>query len=294
MQNQNLFAMNGSVVLSPVMHPDQILVLQSSQPLVIVDARAGLQAQQNYNSLHLQGAAWVDLENNLSQPTSNPSQGGRHPLPELATFAHLLGQLGIEPPTHVIVYDDKNAANAAARFWWMLRSVGHQHVQVLDGGMNAAIAQGFLTSTEPTPASIRPPYPVESWQLPMADIESVATAASQSNCLIIDVRETVRYRGEQEPIDLIAGHIPGAINVPFRENLNADGFFLSPDRLRAKYESVFEQRHPDQVIVHCGSGVTACHTLLAITYAGWDMPQLYVGSWSEWSRSGRPISKTDI
>lgn len=125
--------------------------------------------------------------------------------------------------------------------------------------------------------------------MPTADIAEVDEATHDAQCLIIDVRETGRYNGEFEPIDLIAGHIPNAVNIPFSSNLDTEGSFLSPSELREKYEKALKNRKVEQVIVHCGSGVTACHTLLAMAYAGMEIPKLYVGSWSEWSRSGRPL-----
>ena len=188
------------------------------------------------------------------------------------------------------MYDDKNGANAAARFWWMLTALGHTAVQVLDGGMAAAVAAGFPTSsTVPRPAP-GPAYAQSTWSLPLASVEEVAQAAHDPASLLIDVRDTSRYRGEQEPIDKIAGHIPGAVNIPFTDNLDGEGFFLPPALLRKKYAAALNNRPVEAVIVHCGSGVTACHTLLALAYAGLPVPKLYVGSWSEWSSNGRPVA----
>jgi len=130
----------------------------------------------------------------------------------------------------------------------------------------------------------------DHWQLPTADINEVEANAQHEDYLVIDVRENYRYRGESEPIDLIAGHIPGAVNIPFVTNLDAEGLFLSPQTLKSKYETALDNRKADHVIVHCGSGVTACHTLLAMDYAGLEIPKLYVGSWSEWSRNNKPIA----
>lgn len=281
--------------MTPILSPTDLLKLQQEPNFILIDARSGPNAKANYENEHLAGALWVDLENELSEKTGDAAQGGRHPLPPVKKFAYLLGQLGITPESQVVVYDDKNGANAAARFWWMLRAVGHEQVQVLDGGYQAAINAGFPTSSEVDMHKVltnpTTDYPVESWQLPIADMDEVAEAAQAADAVVIDVRESGRYKGEFEPIDLVAGHIPGAINIPFSENLNADGSFLSPDELQTKYTEALENRGSDKVIVHCGSGVTACHTLLAMAQAGMEMPKLYVGSWSEWSRNERPMAK---
>lgn len=258
--------------------------------IVIIDARTGPDAREKYNIEHLEGAQYVDLEKELSQKTADPSNGGRHPLPSIKNFTELLGRLGIEKLTQVVVYDDKSGANAAARFWWMLKSLGHEHIQVLDGGLKAAIEAGLpLTNIIPN-ANARPAYPADKWLLPTIKADTVADATNDPDYLVIDVREAYRYRGESEPIDLVAGHIPGAVNIPYAGNLDPDGYFLSSDELANKYKEAIGKRNPEQVIVHCGSGVTACHTLLAMEEAGIEVPKLYVGSWSEWSRSNRPVA----
>ncbi len=279
--------------MHPIISPRDLLELWQSKNFVLIDARSGSSAKENYETAHLAAALWVDLETELSEKTADAAQGGRHPLPSVQHFATLLGSLGITPQSHVVVYDDKNGANAAARFWWMLRALGHQKVQVLDGGYQAAIAADFPTNTgRETPHSTSA-YPATTWLLPMAEINEVAQAAQAEDALVIDVREAGRYLGQFEPIDLVAGHIPGATNIPFAENLNADGSFLSPEQLKAKYTEAFGFFDTDKVIVHCGSGVTACHTLLAIAQAGMAIPKLYVGSWSEWSRNNRPIATVE-
>lgn len=274
----------------PIISPADVLALRQQSHFILIDARSGPNAKENYEKQHLAGALWVDLENDLSEKTDNAAQGGRHPLPPVKKFAYLLGQLGITPDSHVVVYDDKNGANAAARFWWMLRAVGHEKVQVLDGGYQAAINVRFPTNEGTEKLDTKPDYLVESWQLPIADINEVAALAQAEDAVVIDVREAGRYAGEFEPIDLVAGHIPGAINLPFAENLNADGSFLLPEQLHAKYSETLANIDANKIIVHCGSGVTACHTLLAIAQAGMEIPKLYVGSWSEWSRNERPIA----
>ena len=232
----------------------------------------------------------VDLNTHLAKVPEDAANGGRHPLPSVEDFAETLGRLGISAQSHVIVYDDKNGANAAARFWWMLRATGHTKVQVLNGGMAMAINAGFPISNVNEVASPVDPYPFTQWQLPVSTINEVEIAAEDSGTVVIDVRDAYRYNGESEPIDLVAGHIPGAVNIPFCGNLDADGLFLSANALREKYTAALGNANSGDVIVHCGSGVTACHTLLAIDYAGMPVPKLYVGSWSEWSRNGKKIA----
>lgn len=241
--------------------------------------------EAKYRAGHVEGAQHAQLDRDLSAPAPNPAQGGRHPLPELATFAMRLGRWGITPRTHVVLYDDQNGANAAARMWWLLKAVGHEQVQVVDGGFPALAAAGFVLTRElpnPEPA---PPYPVVELTRPRADIEEVDRARRDPARAVVDVRAAVRYRGEQEPIDPIAGHIPGAKNIELTQSLNADGTFKSRDQLRALYTAALSGIPPENTIVHCGSGVTACHTLLALERAGLPGAKLYVGSWSEWCRN---------
>lgn len=275
---------------SPVINPRELVMLYNTTKLVIVDASAGPDSKMKYAAKHLEGALFVDLNTDLADIKSNFADGGRHPLPTPVQFSRILTQLGITPLSHVIIYDDKNGSNASARMWWMLKSIGHNKVQVVDGGFDAAIDGGFPLSSKEESAFIQEPYNVSDWLLPLSGIDEVERVAHDKDFLIIDVRDRERFNGEKEPIDLIAGHIPGAINIPFTGNLDAMGFFLSPDELRNKYLNEINNRKPGNIIVHCGSGVTACHTLLAMAYAGLEIPKLYVGSWSEWSRSNRPVA----
>ncbi len=274
---------------SPLIQAAELLQLRERSGWVLIDASNGPGAKESYLKAHLDGAKHVDLNAELATILPDVAIGGRHPLPSPAKFAALLSRLGIHPSTHVVIYDNSNAANAAARLWWMLRAIGHAKVQVVDGGMQAAVAAGFPVSSEVPEVAPTAPYPVAEWNLPLADIEEIDRVAQDPAHLVIDVRDNYRYLGESEPIDLIAGHIPGAINVPFSTNLDQNGFFLAPELLRTKYLSVFAGRKPNDIVVHCGSGVTACHTLLAVAAAGLEIPKLYVGSWSEWSRNNRPM-----
>jgi thiosulfate/3-mercaptopyruvate sulfurtransferase len=278
--------------MSPIINPQDLALLMLKNKVRLIDARVGANIKEAFQKQHLEGATLVDLEHDLSERRANAADGGRHPLPSIQVFAQFLGKLGIGENTHVVVYNDKNGANAAARFWWMLKAMGHKKVQVLDGGFQAALAQGLpMNGVVVKKYRQKTPYPTQDWQLPLADMQGVEDVARKPHFTVIDVRDAERYRGEKEPIDLIAGHIPGAINIPFSTNLEASGAFLDPDALKKKYEKLFSQRTSDTLIVHCGSGVTACHTLLAMDYAGFEIPKLYVGSWSEWSRNGKEIKK---
>jgi thiosulfate/3-mercaptopyruvate sulfurtransferase len=258
---------------------------------IIIDARAGADAQQRYLAGHLKGALFADLDRDLALLPKDAAYGGRHPLPPLEDFAKLLGKWGITPESHVIVYDDKAAAFGGARLWWMLRAIGHKNVQVLNGGLKAAIDAGVPLTTETYTAQPVLPYPVPANYSGTVDIEETGDAAKDHKKMVIDVRETPRYLGQTEPIDLIAGHIPGAVNSPYTLNLDEKGKYKSPAELKNSYEKLLGSVEPGEVIVHCGSGVTACHTLLAMDYAGIATgPKLYVGSWSEWSRRDLPIA----
>ena len=276
--------------LSPIIHPNELVAIGKSETIVLIDASFG---KAKYLDKHLKGALHVDLNTDLSDIKEDFAKGGRHPLPSPQRFCELLDNLGISPESHVIVYDDKNGANAAARFWWMMKAIGHGKIQVLDGGMDAAISAGYPVKkgSEQTPQKSF--YPVKDWLLPLADIHEIEKVSEDQNYLVIDVRENERYRGDHEPIDLIAGHIPGAVNLPFASNLDKEGYFLSPERLKSKYSKIIAEKPSNNIIVHCGSGVTACHTLLAMDYAGIELPKLYVGSWSEWSRNDKPITSVN-
>lgn len=275
--------------MNPIITPNQLLEAVQTNALVLVDATNSPTASQNYQQSHLQGALFVDVNTQLADIKEDVSIGGRHPLPTLEQFSKTLSHLGITPETWVVVYDDKNGANAAARFWWMLRSIGHKNVQVLSGGIQAAIQAGFPTSSVVEVPTQVESYPVQHWQWPTIDLQGMDDMIQKDNFVVIDVRESQRFRGETEPIDLVAGHIPGATNIPFTTNLDENGFFLSPEELKVNYQKVFENIPEENRVVHCGSGVTACHTLLALAIADIPMPKLYVGSWSEWSRNNREI-----
>lgn len=271
--------------LSPLIQAKDLATLSTAENLILVDVSNGKNAFENDQRQHLDKALFVDLNTDLADIKDDFAKGGRHPLPTIEKFSGTLSRLGITKESHVVVYDDKNGSNAAARFWWMLKAVGHEKVQVLDGGYQEAVKNGFPVNSKEVVPSPSKPYAIKGWQLPVAAMDEVEKAVHNQNHIVVDVRDAERYRGEKEPIDLIAGHIPGAINIPFTENLDDKGLFLSPEKLKEKYRKAFDGVATANIIVHCGSGVTACHTLLAIASAGLDIPKLYVGSWSEWSRN---------
>ncbi|SCW84417.1 sulfurtransferase [Mucilaginibacter sp. NFR10] len=265
----------------------------AAQDTILIDARGGQDSYQRYLAGHLNHAIYADLDQHLTTKPDDPAFGGRHPLPNIQEFAVLLGNWGITPDSHVVVYDDKSGAFSASRLWWMLRAIGHENVQVLNGGLQAAKDAGITFSTEVyTPVAVDP-YPVTHEYANTVEIAEAGEAAQDPSRLVIDVRETPRYLGQTEPLDLIAGHIPGALNLPYINNLGADGKYLPADELRKAYDAAIGDVAHSEVIVHCGSGVTACHTLLGMDYAGINGPKLYVGSWSEWSRRDLPIGKED-
>lgn len=277
---------------SPIISPSELKSILSDPNLILLDARYSANPKQTYDQGHLVGAVFVDPNEDLADIKENFADGGRHPLPEVSDFCESLGRLGIHPESHLVIYDDQNGANAAARMWWMMRALGHQNVQVLEGGYQAALAAGIPISIESPTISSASAYPASEWQLGIASLDDVEAVALDKHYLVIDVRSAERYRGDHEPIDLIAGHIPGAENMPLNENMDTSGKFLSPDQIRERYISLFGDLDNEHIIVHCGSGVSACHTLLALDYAGLGIPKLYVGSWSEWSRNDKPIGKS--
>ncbi len=234
--------------------------------VVILDARS----RDAYDAGHVEGAIHADLETQLSAK-GDPAQGGRHPLPPIDRWLRQVAEWGITPETHVAVYDDANGANAAARVWWMLRAIGHEDVEVRNVGRGFSPPLHGGGGLKPRPTS---------WQLPTVTMADVDRLRNDASWRVLDVRSRERFRGETEPIDPVAGHIPGAVNLPYTDNIGK-----SPEELRAMYEQFLGDVPPERLIVHCGSGVTACHTLLALDQAGLHGASLYVGSWGEWCRN---------
>ena len=248
----------------------------------LADKEAGRRA---FQSAHIPGAQYVHLDDDLSGPII-PGQTGRHPLPTAAKAAQRFGAWGISNGDQVVVYDDKKGA-IAARMWWMLRWLGHEAVAVLEGGWQAWEGAGLAVSDEvvsPMPATFEAKVREEL----VATVEEVDRERLNAEFAIVDSRAAVRYRGEQEPIDPVAGHVPGAINLPFPENWQADGNMKSAEELAARFADLPE---PQKTIFYCGSGVTACHNLLAYQHAGLGEARLYPGSWSEWIvDEARPVA----
>lgn len=268
-----------------IINTNELYQISNEPNLRIFDVRTGPNAKEEYQKKHLKNAVFVDLNHHLAE-IDDPKDGGRHPLPKFGDFIKTLERLGIDKDSDVVIYDDKNGANAGARFWWMLKAAGHKKVRVLNGGLQFAESQDYpLASGDESYPETEYSTEFKDWQLPQVWIDDVKGAAENPEYLIVDVRESQRYKGITEPIDLVAGHIPSAENFPFSDNLDENGLFKSPEILNEKYTEFFKNRDSNKIIFHCGSGVTACHSLLALDYAGFEIPNLYVGSWSEWSRN---------
>lgn len=242
----------------------------------LADPAAGRRA---YDAGHLPGAVYVHLDEVLS--TAKTGRNGRHPLPERARFADTMAALGADDDTLIVGYDNA-CGMVAARLWWMLRWAGHGAAAVLDGGITAwQSAGGPLATAEPA-ARRRGTFSLRKSQVPTADYQAVRANLDGGQRLVLDARAPDRFRGENETIDPVGGHIPGARNRLFRDNLAADGRFKPAAELRAEFEQLLDGRPADAVISQCGSGVTACHNLLAMEVAGLRGAALYPGSWSEW------------
>lgn len=250
----------------------------------LVDTEAGERA---WREAHVAGSSYLHLDRDLSG--AKTGRNGRHPLPERATFAATLGRLGITPATQVIALD-RQGGPYAARLWWMLRWLGHEAVAVLDGGHDAWQAAGGAVDAEPPAQRAAAPYPERA---PLAGSTSAdALAAQLGRVRLVDARAGERFRGEVEPLDKAAGHIPGAINRFFKDNLEVGGRFKPADQLRREFEALLGRDAAAQTVHQCGSGVTACHNLLAMEHAGLTGSRLYPGSWSEWSADPvRPIAR---
>lgn len=242
---------------------------------------------QRYAEGHIPGALHAHLDEDLSGPRTGTN--GRHPLPERDAFIAWLGRVGLRPDDQVVAYDNAGTAYAA-RLWWLLRWVGHRAVAVLDGGIEAWIAEGQPLETETRrPAATR--YQAAGGTQPSVDADFVLRRIGRPDTVVVDARGAGRFAGQGETIDPVAGHIPGARNRPYTENLDAQGRFKSADALRAEFGALLGGAPADAVVSQCGSGVTACHNLLALQIAGLEGARLYPGSWSEWcSDPARPVA----
>lgn len=266
--------------IHPVVSSQWLLEHLDDSQVAIVDCRFSLAdpelGQQQYLTSHIPGAYYLNLNKDLSAPVGQ--HGGRHPLPNPAELASKLAAMGVNSPnTLVVAYDDSRLA-FAARFWWLLRYLGHERVAVLDGGFSGWQALGYPITTD-VPSPQRGHFVPEERSDWVIDINTVKARKDLPNVVLIDSRERERYSGEREPIDPIAGHIPGAVNYPWQEVTDEQGFVKPAPVQRQRWKSLESER---EILVYCGSGVTACANLLSLEMAGIRTGKLYAGSWSDW------------
>lgn len=264
----------------------------ASTAVRLVDARFSLADAQagaaQYAAGHLPGAVYADLNRDLSDLEKKGH--GRHPLPDSAAFAATLGRWGIGPQTQVVVYDAADGSMAAARLWWLLRLIGHRNVAVLDGGVAAWQTAGLALEQDVPQVVPLPPYPRQFDSTQIVSADEVAARLAQAPGWLFDARAGERYRGEVEPLDRVAGHVPGAVNRPFGMNV-VDGRFRPAAELRAELEPLLAGRAPGETVAMCGSGVTACHLVLAFEIAGLNGMRVFTDSWSGWSSDvSRPVA----
>jgi thiosulfate/3-mercaptopyruvate sulfurtransferase len=277
---------------------ENVISIQELQPhlgdseCVVVDCRFSLanteRGREDYLRNHIPGAVYAHLDEHLSGPVI-PGETGRHPLPEIDAFCHTLSSWGISNDSQVVVYDDACGA-IAARLWWMMLWLGHDSVALLDGGWPLWVAGGHPchSGAEKRKQSVFIPRPRPELAVSISDVNRIRTDPAFR---LVDAREAERYRGEVEPIDPVAGHIPGALSVPYRENLDSAGCFLPAEELRKRYSVSLGDTSADKTVFYCGSGVTASHNLVAMSHAGLGLGKLYLGSWSEWiTDPNRPVA----
>jgi len=278
-------------------------LVRSGAPLMIFDCSFDLMKPEagaaQYRAAHIPGAIHADIDTDLSarhglpgadgsvqvaHEKDRPASGGRHPLPGRERFAAWLSSVGLANDMQAVVYD-RNGANYCGRLWWMLQWMGHEATAVLDGGLQAWQAAGGEVTDRDEPARFRSNFVPGEPRAALMDTAAVAARLQDPAQTLLDARAAPRYRGEVEPLDPIAGHIPGALNRPFTENLGPDGKFKPAAQLRAEFEALLAGRDPATVVHHCGSGVSAVPNVLAMRIAGFGPTALYAGSWSEWSRT---------
>ena len=274
---------------STLIETERLAELLGTPGLVVLDCRFNLKhpeaGREAWQESHIPGARYAHLDDDMASPPDENS--GRHPLPAIEAFAARLGALGIQADSQVVVYDDAGGA-IAGRMWWLLRWAGHPAAALLNGGWPKWMREGRPVSGDTPPAS-EARYAASAQDDLWLTTEAVVEALSQAQVQLIDARAPQRFSGQQEPLDAVGGHIPGSQNMPFQENLDENGCFKSPEALRQRFAALAGDARP--VCHSCGSGVTACHNLLAMAYAGLEPGRLYVGSWSEWIRDPeRPIA----
>lgn len=271
----------------------QILAEHLNDPTwVVFDCRFSLAdttaGERAYQDGHVPGARYAHLDRDLSSPITPES--GRHPLPDPQALARKLGAWGVDDATQVVVYDDAGGA-MAGRLWWLLRWLGHGRVALLDGGITQWVREERPVTAEvpaPAPRAFTARMANDAW----LDVGQVRAGLEAHTLRLVDARGEARFRGEEEPIDPVAGHVPGAVCRPFQRNLGADGRFLPPEELRRQFMELLGNVPPEAVVHMCGSGVTACQNLLAMELAGLGGARLYPGSWSEWIRDPtRPVGR---
>ena len=290
--------------------PEQLRTLRASgQPQMLFDCSFELMKPQagdaQYLEAHIPGAVRADLDRHLSamhgapgrhgvvtaQAADAPASGGRHPLPNREKFAIWLSSIGFANDMQAVVYD-RQGANYCGRLWWMLKWAGHEAVAVLDGGLQAWQASGAEVAAGEEPGHFRSNFELRAPLAHLVDADAVLARLDSPAQTVLDARAGPRFRGETEPLDPVAGHIPGALNRPFVQNLDAQGRFKAPQDLRAEFEQLLQGRDPAGVVHHCGSGVSAVPNVIAMEVAGLGPTALYAGSWSEWSRNPRlPVEK---
>ena len=276
---------------------DQLKALQASgAPLLVFDCSSELgnpdKADAMFAEKHIAGAVQAHLERDLSaHDPANAVNGGRHPLPKRELFAQTLQALGFDNAMQAVVYD-RNGANYCGRLWWMLKWAGHDAVAVLDGGLQAWEAAGGAVESGPAPRRARGQFSLKPALRRLVHTDEVLQQLGRPTQTLIDARGAARYRGETEPLDPVAGHIPGALNRPFTDNLGADGRFKPREQLQAEFDALLAGRDAVGGVPHCGSGVSAVPNVLAMELAGYPPAALYGGSWSEWSRTpGLPMAQ---
>jgi thiosulfate/3-mercaptopyruvate sulfurtransferase len=258
---------------------------------VVVDCRFTLTdpgaGQRAYEEGHIPGARYLHLDDDLAAPITEST--GRHPLPDPEDLAQKLGELGIDNNTQVVAYDDAFGA-MASRLWWLMRWMGHDKVALLDGGLPAWIRKK-LPLTPDVPVSEKKTFTPSLRTDMVVDMPAMEAIVESGKNVIIDARSEERFTGEVEPLDKIAGHIPGALNLPFEDNLDLDGTFMSQEEIVDLYKDFLGEKTGNDVVMMCGSGVTACHNLVALEIAGLPGAKLYAGSWSEWiTDSNNPVA----
>jgi len=257
-----------------------------SGPVVVVDCSADLNnaaaGRTQFETQHIAGALFADINTDLAtHDKSLAINGGRHPLPTREHFAQWLSVCGIDAHTQVVVYD-RQTMNYCGRLWWMLKWCGHDAVAVLDGGLQAWVTAGGAVASGPAVAVKAASFVLRESLVELKFTADVAAALGKPVQTIVDARAPARYKGETEPFDPVAGHIPGALNRPFTSNFTPEGFMKSPSVLKAEFEALLNGRDVNSVVHHCGSGISAVPNVLAMEVAGLGRPALYAGSWSDW------------